>query len=195
MQSEEENYAQGDDQQCEARGYKQRVKGICTGHDGRGEQTQVKVIVVCQIGHLAGQYLQVVGLASAVEHLPVGHDDLAEQPSAKRVDEGLLVPGVEDRFPVLHQSAECQQRQVNRQDASQGDRYAGSVSKITNGEGNPVRFPASDAQQLQKRYEQHDGEPRGYSLHKRQQEYQPKLPRLMPPQQVKRLNKKQVFFQ
>ena len=52
-------------------------------YDDRRQQPQVKEIVVCQVGHLAGEYLEVVGLAPAVEQLPVGHDDLANEPAAK----------------------------------------------------------------------------------------------------------------
>ena len=152
------------------------------------KQPQEIIVIVCQVGHFAGQYLQVVCLASAVKHLPVSHDDLAEQPSAKCVDECLLVPGIEDRFPVLYQCAEGQQYHVYHQYAADGYLHPSILCQTAYGKSDALGFsPAADTQQLQQRDEQHYGEAGGHSLHHGQQKYQQQFIRLVRPEKPETL--------
>lgn len=154
---EERNCSHPYDYQREAGGDEERVEGVCAGHDDRGEEAQVEEVVCGQVGHLAGEHLQMVGFAATVQQLPVGHDDLAEQPPAKGVYECLLVPGVEYRLPVLYQGIEGKQHHIHYQYAAYCYLYPCAFGEVTYGQRDPVRLaPRADVKQLQQRDEQYN---------------------------------------
>lgn len=161
------------DYQREAGGDEQCVEGVCAGHDDRGEEAQVEEVVGGQVGHLAGQHLEVVGFAATVQQLPVGHDDLAEQPAAKGIYECLLVAGIEYRLPVLYQGAEGKQHHIHYQYAADGYLYPCAFGEVAYGQCDAVRFTTcADVKQLQQRYEQYNGKTPGHPLQQCQQENQ-----------------------
>ena len=152
-QQEEDDDAYGDDDKGKPGRHQHGIEGIGRGHDKRRQQLQVKEVVVCQVGHLAGEHLEVVGLAATVEQLPVGHDDLAEEAPAKSVDECLLVAGVEQYLPVLQQCSEGQQHHIYQQYAPDCELNASPVSQVLYEESHPFRgLAGADAQQLQQGY-------------------------------------------
>jgi len=162
---EERKCSHPDDYQREPGRDKQRVEGVCAGHDDRGEEAQVEEVVGGQVGHLAGEHLQMVGLAATVQQLPVGHDDLAEQPSAKGVYECLLVPGIEERLQVLNQSTKGKQYHVHHKYAADGDLYAGAFGEVAYGKRDAVRLSfRAYAQQLQQRDKQYNRKTPGHPL-------------------------------
>lgn len=135
-----------------------------------------------------------IGFTAIVQKLPVGHDNLAEQSAAKRIDECLLVSCIQDRLPILYQRTECQQHHIHHQDAADGYLYPCAFGGVADGQGDAVRLPASYAQQLQQRYEQYDGESRCHPLYQCEHEYEHQLPGLVLFQQSKSLNNEPIMF-